>query len=206
METQWSEYCPNINLTCSADGDLELRIRRWYARYRFRVALRRAAINARILRRLRRRLAYAANCDESLVNVSLNDTDDSRTDRRRLSGDNWAEIIVYIATDSANDAYTVLNNLDDLYQDVGYNATNGTGSIYSEDEDISDSSYLVPSLSPTVPPVQSVSVASEPTSAPVDDSSTSDESGGSSDGSYKMNPLLCQLFVLAWIFAMKWYF
>jgi len=143
MEANWQRFCPGIEIECAKDGIVTLLRKYYYARYRFKVAVRRAVIDEAIKAKIKAKIAEKLNVREE--RISIND-DSSSTSRRLLDDSSALEIKIDTDDSSTKNYYQGLLNqqMDEIAADIEA-ITNGTVSDTlvdsGEDEDTLTGAY-----------------------------------------------------------------
>eukprot|EP01083_Nonionella_stella_P014444 40573_1 len=114
METMWQQFCPTIELSCAADGVVELWYKFWLVRYRIKVALARAAITDAILGAIKAKVAEELNVDPLDIEVTVDDAGG-----RRLLANEVEILITSTAEDETTGTYLETNMDDALATAIG---------------------------------------------------------------------------------------
>eukprot|EP01084_Bolivina_argentea_P019222 35766_1 len=115
METMWQRFCPTIELSCAADGLVELLYKFWLVRFRIKVALARAAITDAILDAIKAKAAEELNVDPADIEVTV----DEETGARRLLADEVEISITSTVEDEKTSQYLETNMDDALATAIG---------------------------------------------------------------------------------------
>lgn len=146
METQWSAYCPNLNLTCASDGSLQIILGQVYIYWTFYLDIDFSDISNTTRQHIREAIATAANVKEYLISIYEEIKGDTSTNsrRRRLQGDSTTSdegstITVLIEVETLDDASSVESNLnsngdDQVTSKTGATASGGEASTETDSE------------------------------------------------------------------------
>ena len=141
MQTQWNSYCPNVNLTCSQNGELVISMVRWYIYWTFYLDIEYDELTDAIRAKIITAIAYAANCHESLVSIYQEEVGDGGKRRLADSLARGVTVTTLITTETEDDATKMTQFLessadDDVWSQTGYNSTGGTSEVQDTPENV----------------------------------------------------------------------